>query len=244
MTNALLLKFGRHETVAASDRDLLARIFGRERAFAVDQDLVRAGDRPASSSVIVDGFAARYKVLADGKRQITAVLIPGDFVDLHGFLLNEMDHGVVALSPCRAAFADHDVLRKAVETSPKLTRLLWIDTLIDGAIHREWLVAMGRRKKVAQLAHLICELHMRLGVVERTEAMSFRFPLSQAEMADVLGISVVHFNRVLQTLRRQRLVAWSSQLVTILDLGRLRQVAEFDPTYLSLRPEAPVGQYA
>jgi CRP-like cAMP-binding protein len=238
MSHALLLNLGQHDSIAAEERDLLMRAFTRERVFSVDQDIVSINSRPTHTSVILDGMAARYKVLADGRRQITAVHIPGDFVDLHGFILKKMDHGVVALSPCRVAMAEHDALRRITESSPHLTRLLWLETLIDGAIHREWLVAMGRRKKTAHLAHFICELFVRLQIVQRTDGNSFHLPLSQVELADVLGISVVHFNRVLQHLRRQKLVAWSSHTVTILNLTRLMEVAEFDPTYLSLQFES------
>lgn len=237
MVSALLLNLGQHDRVSEEERDLLTKAFARERSYSADQDLVSAGSRPTHSSAIVDGFAARYKVLASGKRQITAVHVPGDIVDLHGFLLKTMDHGVVALTPCRVALAEHEALHRITETSPHLTRLLWLDTLVDGAIHREWLVAMGRRRKTAQLAHFICELYVRLKIVERTDGSSFHLPLSQAELADVLGISVVHFNRVLQDLRQQGLIAWSSHSVSIRNFERLKEVAEFDPTYLSLQFE-------
>ncbi|TIW64859.1 MAG: Crp/Fnr family transcriptional regulator, partial [Mesorhizobium sp.] len=163
--------------------------------------------------------------------------VPGDFVDLHAFLLKTMDHGIIALSPCRVAAAEHGKLRAITEQAPHLTRLLWLDTLVDGAIHREWIVAMGRRSKTSHLAHLICELFVRLQVVKRTSGMSFQLPLSQAELADVLGLSVVHMNRVIGMLRNIGLVSWSSYTVTILDWDLLVELAEFDPTYLSMNRE-------
>ncbi|RUU12219.1 helix-turn-helix domain-containing protein, partial [Mesorhizobium sp. USDA-HM6] len=115
--------------------------------------------------------------------------------------------------------------------------LLWLDTLVDGAIHREWIVAMGRRSKTSHLAHLICELFVRLQVVNKTREMSFHLPLSQAELADVLGLSVVHMNRVIGALRRMNVINWVTQTVTILDWPRLVEIAEFDPTYLSMSNE-------
>jgi CRP-like cAMP-binding protein len=109
-----------------------------------------------------------------------------------------------------------------------------LDTLIDGAIHREWIVAMGRRSKISHLAHLICELYVRLKVVNRTTGLSFRLPLTQAELADVLGLSVVHMNRIVGDLRKLGAVTWADQSLTIIDWARLQQIAEFDPTYLNM----------
>ena len=148
-----------------------------------------------------------------------------------------MDHGVIALSPCHVAFADHGELKRVTEQYPHLTRMLWLDTLVHGSIHRAWIVAMGRRSKASHLAHIICELFVRLRCVHKTNGWSFYFPLSQGEMADVLGLSLVHMNRVIQTLRRHGLISWASQTITILDWEKLKDVAEFDPTYLSLSAE-------
>jgi CRP-like cAMP-binding protein len=230
----LLLNLGQHDTVSEDEARLLSSVITKEARFATGDDIVVIGSRPPHSSLLVDGFAARYKMLSDGGRQITALHVAGDFVDLHAFLLKTMDHGIVALSPCHVAYADHGDLKIISERAPHLTRLLWLDTLVDGAIHREWIVAMGRRSRISQLAHLICELYARLNGVRRATDGSFHFPLSQAEMADVLGLSVVHMNRVIQSLRRERLISWTHHTISILDWARLQEVAEFDPTYLSM----------
>lgn len=237
MIDSLLLNLEQHDLLTDEERDILRRITGRERRFLAGEDLVVEGSRPGYSSLLVDGFAARYKLTAEGTRQITAIHVAGDFVDLHAFLLKTMDHGIVALSPCHVSLSDHFDLKQVTEQHPHLTRMLWLDTLIHGSIHRAWIVAMGRRSKVSHLAHILCELYVRLGVVRRTNGWAFHFPLSQGEMADVLGLSLVHMNRVIQTLRRERLISWSNQTITILDWERLQEVAEFDPTYLSLSVE-------
>jgi CRP-like cAMP-binding protein len=234
---SLFLNLGQHDELSEKEKELLAGVMTFERHFSTGQDIVAAGSRPTYSTLLLDGLAARYKLLADGGRQITSLQVPGDFVDLHAFLLKTMDHGIVAMSPCNVLFAEHDRLRVVSEVAPHLTRLLWLDTLVDGAIHREWIVAMGRRSKKSQLAHLICELFVRLRVVKRTEGMSFQLSLSQLEMADVLGLSVVHMNRVIQSLRREGLISWVNHTVTILDWDGLRELAEFDPTYLSMANE-------
>jgi CRP-like cAMP-binding protein len=237
MLESLYLNLGQHDVLSDEEKALLVGAMSFEKEFSTGQDLVSAGSRPTYSTLILEGFAARYKVLDNGGRQFTSLQVPGDFVDLHAFLLKTMDHGIVALSPCRVICAEHSRLRAITEQAPHLTRLLWLDTLVDGAIHREWIVAMGRRSKTSHLAHLVCELFVRLQVVQRTNGMSFRLPLSQAELADVLGLSVVHMNRVIGALRRSNLIGWANYKVTILDWQRLQQVAEFDPTYLSMKQE-------
>ncbi|MBB3356097.1 CRP-like cAMP-binding protein [Rhizobium sp. BK049] len=237
MIEPLLLNLGSRDVLSNEEENLLRSILVKDRQFAVGEDLVSQGSRPPFSTLLLDGFAARYKVMADGSRQITALHVAGDFVDLHAFPVKVMDHGIVALSPCHVALADHADLRAITERMPHLTRLLWLDTLVDGAIHREWIVAMGRRSKRAHIAHLVCELFMRLKVVRRTRGESFQFPLTQIEMADVLGISVVHLNKTLQALRREGAFTWENRTITIVDWERLQEIAEFDPAYLSISRE-------
>ncbi|UVK57365.1 Crp/Fnr family transcriptional regulator (plasmid) [Mesorhizobium sp. AR02] len=237
MLESLFLQLEQHDCLSEAEKVILTDAVSAGRSFAVGQDLVAAGSRPTYSTLLVEGLAARYKVLEDGGRQFTALQVPGDFVDLHAFLLKTMDHGITALSPCRVFFAEHSRLRTITENAPHLTRMLWLDTLVDGAIHREWIVAMGRRSKTSHLAHLVCELFVRLRVVNLTKNMSFHLPLSQAEMADVLGLSVVHMNRVIAALRRAGVFTWVNHTVTISDWEQLVEIAEFDPTYLSMNRE-------
>ena len=230
----LLLNLASHDMVNEEEQSVLTSIFTRTATFGIGEDLVAQGSRPPYSTLMLEGISARYKILEDGSRQITAFHIAGDFVDLHAFLLKTMDHGIIAMSPCTVALADHNDLKRVTETQPHLTRLLWLDTLIDGAVHREWIVAMGRRSRISHLAHLICELFTRLRVVGLVEGSIFRLPLSQSEVADALGLSLVHLNKTLQRLRREGVVRWEQKVVEILDWERLAEVAEFDDTYLSL----------
>lgn len=225
------------DILTEEEQAVLRKLVSRDRHFDIDETIVAEGSRPQHSAVLLDGFAARYKYMADGTRQITALHVAGDFMDLHAFLLHTIDHGIIALSPCHVGIIDHAALRDVTETHPHLTRLLWLDTVIDGAIHREWIVAMGRRSKRAHLAHLFCELFYRLQAVRKTVDFSFHFPLTQMELADVLGISVVHLNKTLQPLRRDGLLSWVNQTITILDWPRLTALAQFDPTYLTCSVE-------
>lgn len=233
----LARKLHGYDVLTEHEVDVLEQAIDGTRTFAAGQDLVTIDDRPGHSSVIVEGWAARSKTLENGTRQITSIHIPGDFVDLHGFLLRKMDHSVIALSTCRIAKMPHDKLRWITEEYPHLTRLLWLNTLVDAAIHRNWIVAMGRQTAVSHMAQLICELYVRLNAVDLVSGYEFDFPLTQPVVADALGLSLVHVNRTLRDIRAQKLISWRARTVKILDWERLVQFAQFDPTYLSLSKE-------
>ncbi|MFC1458462.1 Crp/Fnr family transcriptional regulator [Microvirga arabica] len=237
MISRLIRRLERYDVLSDEEKQVLTSAIARFREVAADEDLVREGDRPTESIVLLDGFAARYKLLRNGRRQITALHVPGDFVDLHSYIQKKMDHGVVAMTPCRIGLVPHATLRKITDQHLHLGRLLWLHTLIDAATHREWLVAMGRRPAFNQIAHLLCELFLRLQTVGLTQDMSFELPLTQAELGDVLGLSTVHVNRIVQQLRAEELVTWRGETVTIEDWVRLQEVAEFDPTFLNLERE-------
>ncbi|MCV0395258.1 MAG: Crp/Fnr family transcriptional regulator [Rhizobiaceae bacterium] len=206
----------------------------RSRRVEAKRDIVEEGTMPTDSCLLLEGMAARYSVLDDGRRQITAVHVAGDFVDLHNLLLARMDHSVLALGDCTVAMVSHDFLRSLTTTHPHLTRLLWFCTVLDAAIHRQWLIASGRLSSVGQVAHFLCEMFTRLSVVELTEGFSFRLPLNQSELSDAMGLSVVHVNRTLQELRKRGLIRWHGDQVEILDWPGLVALAHFDPTYLNL----------
>lgn len=237
MTNMLIKKLGARDRLTADERKLLERSVSRVREVPADQDIVSEGQRTNESSILIEGMAVRYRLIGEGRRQITAIHVPGDFVDLHSFMMKVLDHGVMAMTPCTIAVVPHEGLTQITETSPHLTRMLWLSTLIDAAIHREWIANTGRRTALERTAHLFCELFKRMEVIGRTEAMSFKLPLTQAELGDALGLSFVHVNRVVQALRAQGLVTWEGRVLTILDWDRLTALAEFDPTYLHLWPE-------
>lgn len=234
MTSPLILKLAQRDQLSDEERRLLEEAPSTVVEYEAGQDMVCEGDEPAHSSLLLEGWAMRNKTLKNGARQITALHIMGDFVDLHAFLLKPMDHTVTALTRCRVALVPHETLKDITERHPHLTRVLWLNTLIDGAVHREWLLAMGRLSAAGHLAHLLCELFLRLRGVGLTEGQGFPFPLTQAVLADVLGLSAVHVNRTVQELRREGLVTWTNGAVTINDWERLAARAEFDPTYLNI----------
>jgi CRP-like cAMP-binding protein len=226
----------RRDILGEEERLLLASLPRRLKEFSADEEIIREGSQPKESCLVLEGFAARAQHLSTGKRQLTAVHIPGDFVDLHSLLLKVMDHGVVALSKCKVVFIPHENLRSITETHPHLGRLLWLSTLIDGAIQRAWITCMGRRSAAQHLAHLVCELYRRLEVVGLARDFSFEFPVTQSELGDMLGLSDVHVNRILQELRGSGLVQWQAQRIAIPDFQSLSAFCDFDPTYLNLVP--------
>jgi CRP-like cAMP-binding protein len=235
MVDALFMKLDRYEPISAQEKAFLASAISRILDYMPGQDIVQEGDQPDESTIIVSGFAGRFKILPEGTRQILAFHIPGDFCDLHSFLLARMDHGIEALSKCTVAKLPHTALAEIVERFPRLTRVLWWDTAIDAAIHREWMISMGRRSAYEQIAHLLCEMHVRLRFVGLVADSSFDLPINQEELGDAFGLSSVHVNRMLQALRRANLIVTAGRSITIPDLAALKEAAGFDPIYLEAK---------
>ena len=182
---------------------LLDRLVARPRRYEPGEDLISQGDIPRDLNIVLDGCAARYKLLADGGRQIMALLLPGDLCDLHVFVLKEMDHGIGAITATTVAKIPRDEILNILDTRPNLTKALWWSTLQDEAILREWIVNMGRRSAAARVAHFFYEIYLRLEAVGLASNYTYSFPLTQNELADAMGISHVHVNRSIQALRRE-----------------------------------------
>jgi len=235
--STLVDKLSLRDRVSAEEIAALEAVLEAPKTIAAGADIVREHTRPMHSTLLISGFSARYSTLEDGARQITEINVSGDFIDLHSLLMKQMDHGVVALSDCVIAEAPHTGLIDITERHPHLARLLWLDTIIDAAIHRQWLVAMGRRSGLGHLAHLVCELYLRLQAVGQTGEMRFDLPLTQSVLGDALGLSSVHVSRLISELKGEGLVNWSGGRIEILDWRRLAEIAEFDPTYLRLQSE-------
>lgn len=212
--------------------ELLRALPLRLRRYDAGEHIVRAGSNPNESCFVVAGFAARGQYLADGGRQLDQIHISGDFVDLHSLHLHRIDHDIIALGTCEVAHVSHEHLGSAMAQSGRLTWILWQSTVLDGAAARTWVTCLGRRRADAALAHLVCELLIRLERRGLTKKESFRFPGTQGDLADMLGLSVVHINRTLAELRRLRLLEWSHNEVRVLDWERLAEFADFDDSYL------------
>ena len=203
-----------------------------------DQDIVREGDRPTRSCLLLDGYAATYKTTPAGKRQIVAFHIAGDIPDLQSAQLDTLDTSLGTLTPAKVAFVRHEVINAVCERHFRIARAFWRQTLIDAAIFREWVVNVGRREALNALAHVMCEFVIRMRAMGFADGAECELPMTQAELGDALGISTVHVNRTLQELRAAGLIRLQGARLTVLDWEGLKEVGEFDPTYLHLRQAA------
>jgi CRP-like cAMP-binding protein len=230
----LLLKLRARDLVGREEEDVLRASVSELQEHPAGRTIVRTGTTLSASTLLVEGIVCRFKDLADGQRQIMELHVGGDFVDLHGFLLKQLDHNVGAMTPVRVASVPHDALRGITETHPHLGRMLWFSTLLDAAIHREKILSIGRRSALARIAHIFCELLVRLRIVGLADDNGYALPLTQADLADSTGLTSVHVNRMLKKLRDENLLTFRGGEVAIGDWERLQRVAEFDPTYLHL----------
>ena len=204
-------------------------------------DIISEGERPEFVHLIVDGWAGRYKTLPNGSRQIFALLIPGDFCDLHVAILAKMDHGIVALTNCRVAYIPSKGLDELTDNHNGLTRALWWSTLVDEAVLRSWVVNAGRRDAYQRIAHLLCEMHARMKMIGLVKEDQFSLPLTQEEIADATALTPVHTNRVLQRLRKEGLITFRGGQLTVLNVSALAEAAGFDPAYLHIKRRVPTG---
>ncbi len=228
----LVRKLRVRDQVTEREEQVLRKAIGEIEKFRAGKTMIRSGTTLARSALLIDGLVARYKDLSEGQRQIMELHVPGDFVDLHGFLLKKLDHDIGAITPATIGWVPHDALRRVTEEEPHLSRMLWLSTLMDASIQRERILSVGRRAALARIAHLLCELHFRFEVIGMVEGMSYKLPLTQTDLADAAGLTPVHVNRMLRELREKKLLTFRGGRVTIHDWERLAATAEFDPVYL------------
>jgi len=238
MISVHLKKLRKRAEIGPEEERAIRAAVAETRRVPSDTIAIRAGEELNASTLLLDGWMARSKDLQTGERQITELHIAGDFADLHSFTLKELDHDVMTLSECTVAIVPHDRLRELTERYPHVGRVYWFSTNIDAAIHREMALSLGQRSALSRMAHLFCELYVRLDVVGRASKDGYDFPLTQRELSECLGLTVVHANRTLQELRRRKLVEFEKGKLKILDRRGLEGVAEFDPTYLYLSKRA------
>jgi len=232
--NPLLRKLANFTTLTEVESNAVRECCGDAREFAAHEDVISQGDRTGGVKLLLQGFACRYKVLEDGRRQIVAYFVPGDLCDLRVFILKRMDHSICAVGPSRVATIAPDDILMLTNNFPNLTRALWWSTLVEEAIAREWIVNVGQRNARERMAHLFCELLFRFRAVGLSDGNSCTLPLTQVELAETLGLSAVHVNRTLQELRRQKLITFEGGTLTIDNLDGLAQLALFHPDYLHL----------
>jgi len=238
MAKHLIRKLEQFTRLSSADKAALEQAASLKlRQLAPKEDLIREGDKPRQVNLILEGWAYRYKTLEDGRRSIAAFMVPGDLGDLRMFILKQMDHSVGALTPVRVAQIPGDPILDLTEGSPRLSRALWWNSLVEEAIAREWIANVGQRDATERLAHLFCEIFVRLRAVGLTNGHSCELPVTQGQLADATGLSAVHVNRTLQDLRAAGLVSLRGKTLTISDLEALQRAALFNANYLHLDRE-------
>jgi CRP-like cAMP-binding protein len=244
MRDPLACKLARYVDLSDADRLWLSEAIGPARSVQTRADIIAEGDDPHAVNVILDGWACRSRQLADGRRQIASLLLPGDPCDPHIFLLDRMDHAISALTPVVYAQIPGAALRELTARSPALDRAFHREALATAAIQREWTVSLGCRSGIERLAHLFCELRTRLAAIGLATPTTCPLPLTQHDLAHALGQTSVHINRTLQELRAQGLITLRSRRLTIHDPERLAELAHFDPAYLhfTIGSDPPDGE--
>ena len=232
--NPLAAKLGQVLTLTDEERGVLDQLVSKPRRYAAGEDVLTEGEPSDYVHVVLEGAAVRYKYLPDGARQNMALLLPGDPCDLQVFLLTRMDHSIGTTVPSILAKIPREEILEILHSRPRLTTALWWNTLQDEAVLREWLLNVGRRRAPQRLAHLFWEIYLRFDVVGLTVDHSYTLPLTQAELGDAMGMSLVHVNRSLQALRNDRLITLEARVLTIPDPERLQAFTDFDPSYLHL----------
>lgn len=235
MANAFVEKLDRFARLREEDVAALTAATANPRAYAARQDLIREGDHPGPVFVMLEGWAFRYKILPRGTRQILAFLMPGDACDLHNSMLAEMDHSIQAVTPAKVALISRDSMDALMDAHAAIARAMYISQLVDEGILRSWIVSMGRRSSIERVAHLMCELYLRAAPIDDVSAGNVSLPLSQVVLADALGMTPVHINRVLKELRGSGAMDIKRGSLVILDPSKLIRVAGFDNNYLHRR---------
>lgn len=237
--NPFLRKLSYRSRLSAAELAALAALPSDEERVRSRGYIVRQGEAMKRSCLLVDGFAARYKLTADGERQIVSFHVPGDFIDLHTVMLKVADHSIGTLGDARIDWVPHTALLDVATAHDAVGLAFWKDTLVDASIGREWLLNIGQRDAYARLAHLICEIATRLAAVGLYREGRFQLMVTQTELADATGLTPVHINRTLQKLRADGLISNRGTEFHIEDWRALVEAGGFDVSYLYLPEPAP-----
>lgn len=235
VANAFIDKLSAHSALLPEDVTLLHDACVHQKIVPARKDLVREGEEPGPMFVILEGWAFRYKLLAEGTRQITAFLMPGDFCDMHASVPNRMEHSIATITPARVAMIPRGRMDELITTRASLTRAFWWTQLVDEDTLRAWIVSIGRRSSIQRVAHLMCELYVRARNVGIVEKCRLELPLTQEVLGDALGLTAVHVNRVLRKLRLAGVMKLTAGSLIISDINKLIDVAGFDDNYLHRR---------
>ncbi len=228
----LVQKLARLSPLTESDRQAIRSLPFIFKSARSGQLLVRDGDRPTQCCVLLSGYACRYKTTSAGGRQIVSFHLPGDLLDAQHLLLAQADHNVQVIAEATIAWIAQDKLRAVVRAHPAIGEAIWRDTLIEASIFREWVLNIGRRDARSRIAHMLCEFAMRHEAAGLGSPERFDLPMTQEDVADATGLTPIHVNRMLQALSADGVIARDKRRVHIVNWARMRQVADFDASYL------------
>lgn len=238
MTNPLIRKLELFTRLSNEDKTALSRLVNaRVRQFNPREDIIREGDAPKDVYIFLSGWACRYKQMEDGRRQIIAFFLPGDICDMNVFILREMDHSISTITPVTLAEVSRETFDELTVDHPRVTQAFWWESLVDAAVQREWTVNLGQRTAAERIAHLICELFLRLHSIGLARANTCEWPITQIELADTTGMSSVHVSRTINELRNLGLIVLRDRQLTVSDLPGLMRLAMFNSNYLHLQHE-------
>ena len=232
--HSLVRKFDTHLALSPDDKQALLSLTSTVKEVPSGGYVVREFDRPGPCQVLLDGFAIRTKLSADGSRQIIAVQLPGDALDLQHLYLDVADHNVQALTKITVAELDRSALRRLFEGRVNLMRAFIIENAVEASISREWLLNVGRRSGRERIAHLICEVAIRLKRQEVADMYGYILPMTQEQLGDATGMTAVHVNRMLRDLENDGFIARARNKITITDWSGLSSLSAFNQTYLHL----------
>lgn len=236
----MVSKLGRRAMLDEADRAALLALPYQVRTIEARQDIVREGDRPTHSCLMLSGYSFRYKLVSGGARQILSIHMRGDLVDLQNSFLGTADHNVEAMVRTEIAMIPKEAVVALAFGRPRVGFAMWYDTLVDGSVFREWIANVGRRDARTAMAHLLCELALRLKIAGLGQQTDYEMPLTQEQLADCLGLTPVHVNRTIKVLEADKLISRAtSRAITIGDWKKLADAGDFDSTYLHLKDNEP-----
>lgn len=228
----LIRKLLSHSLLSTDDQQAIAALPHKLRRLQPGESILREGDQAEICPVLLSGFAYRQKVASDGGRQIVALKLPGDALDLQSLYLEKADHDIRMLTTAEMALVPLAAMEQLTIKRPAVARAVLIDILVEASIGREWLLNIGRRNALARLAHLLCELHDRVSDIASEASEYFEIPLTQEQLADLLGLTPVHINRMVRQLEKMGAIGRPSRSLTILNLSELAKISKFSSAYL------------
>jgi CRP-like cAMP-binding protein len=234
----MVRKLSQHRPLDQSDREAILNLPVSPRRLKPGQYLVWDGDRPQQTCLLLSGFAMRHKEAGNGGRQILSIHMRGDVLDLQNSMLGMADHNVQMLTAGEVGMIPVEAMRDIAFRHPAVGLAMWYETLIEGSIFREWLVNIGRRDARTRIAHLLCEIALRMEVAGLGRSTSYELPITQEQLADSVALTSVHVNRTLMRLEEERLITRTKREVTVIDWERLVSAADFEPRYLHLERKA------